>query len=75
MIPRCLLDIKDHDEKEAAISKFEEEMRNKPLTDEEERQKAEWEKLIFPPGPFEPLDDDFVDAAIAWSEGRGPWPE
>ena len=67
-------------------------MRNKPLTDEEKRQKAEWEKLIFPPGkpfwpnylqvcylscagPFEPLDDDFVDAAIAWSEGRGPWPE
>jgi len=37
--------------------------------------KAAWENLIFGPGPFEPLDDNFVDAAIAWSEGRGPYPE
>ena len=51
------------------------------LTDQEERQKAEWEKLTFPPGklfwenylqvrylscaPYEPLDGDFFDAAIA----------
>jgi len=75
MIPHRLLEIKDHDKKEAAIAKLEEEMMNKPLTDEEERQKAEWENLIFGPGSFEPLDDNFVDAAIAWSEGRGPYPE
>lgn len=42
-----IIQIKDYDEREAAIAEFEHKMRYKPLTDEEERQKAD---TRIPPG-------------------------
>lgn len=51
-------------------------MRATPLTDEEKRQRDEWDELILPiSGPLDCLDDDYADDLIAWSEGRGECPD
>jgi len=75
LIPKRLLEIEDYNAREAAIIDFQQTMLDKPLTAEEKQQEAEWDNLIFGSGPFEPLDDDIVDAAIAWSQGCGKFPE
>ncbi|KIM73959.1 hypothetical protein PILCRDRAFT_14783 [Piloderma croceum F 1598] len=50
-------------------------MLEKPLTAEEKQQKAERNNLMFGSGPFEPLDNDMVDAVMVWSQGLGKSPE
>ncbi|KAF8240099.1 hypothetical protein L208DRAFT_1385029 [Tricholoma matsutake] len=74
IIPEHLLAIEDKDKAKALIDEYVAIMNAKPLTDEEKRQRDEWDKLILNPGPLEYLDDDFADNMIAWSEGRGKFP-
>ncbi|KAF8223192.1 hypothetical protein L208DRAFT_1370267 [Tricholoma matsutake] len=77
VIPEHLLAIEDKDKARALIDEYVAIMNAKPLTDEEKRQRDEWDKLILNllfSGPLEYLDDDFADDMIAWSEGRGKFP-
>jgi len=74
IIPKHLLEIEDRDKRNAAIAAFEKVMVQKPLTDEEKSQQDELDEIVLGSGPPELLDDDEVDAIIAWSEGRGKYP-